>query len=234
MILPLDDSTDQSPVPQHELRRFFKDAADRIEGRAKQARRRGTVLAVGFFVGAYALIVIGVFRVTDITSMPYPRPTVAASVDATMQARLAALVSDARMVSEHSTPEDLAYINRQQAQLQENLAVWQRMRQIAPPERADVPDWYSSRGMAKVLSIVFLAVLAGVAIRVALMFWSYYARLAEFFDTQVDALRLSDGNADMAVEFMRHFSPNVIGLGPMPKAMQEAVADALSAVAKRA
>lgn len=78
-------------------------------------------------------------------------------------------------------------------------------------------------------AVVFVVLFIQIAIR----FMSYYARLAELYEAQADALRASDGDAEKAYRFIEHFSPSSIAFGSMPSTLYEKLLDTISTFSKR-
>jgi hypothetical protein len=74
----------------------------------------------------------------------------------------------------------------------------------------------------------------GIAILLVQIFVSsmrYYARLAELYDAQADALLASGGNPVIAGEFMEKFSPLSITFGKTPTSIYEKALDTIGTVA---
>lgn len=77
----------------------------------------------------------------------------------------------------------------------------------------------------------------GIAILVLQIFVNsmrYYARLAEFYDAQADALLASGNNPALASEFLEKFSPALIDFGKAPVSLYEKALDTVGKVAGRA
>lgn len=77
----------------------------------------------------------------------------------------------------------------------------------------------------------------GIAILVLQIFVNsmrYYARLAEFYDAQADALLASGNNPALASEFLEKFSPALINFGKTPLSIYEKALDTVGKVAGRA
>lgn len=70
-------------------------------------------------------------------------------------------------------------------------------------------------------------------IQISVQFMRYYARLAELYNTQADALRLCKGDTEVAFKFMEHFSPVSVELGKAPTTVYEKALDTISTVAKK-
>ena len=70
-------------------------------------------------------------------------------------------------------------------------------------------------------------------IQISVQFMRYYARLAELYNTQADALRVSNGDAEVAFKFMEHFSPANVELGKAPSTVYEKALETISNVAKK-
>ena len=59
----------------------------------------------------------------------------------------------------------------------------------------------------------------------------YYARLAEFYDAQADALLASGNHSHLAIDFLDRFSPTVIDFGKTPMSIYEKALDTVGKVA---
>lgn len=73
----------------------------------------------------------------------------------------------------------------------------------------------------------------GIAILVLQIFVNsmrYYARLAEFYDAQADALLASGNDPALAIEFLEKFSPASIDFGKAPVSIYEKALDAVAKV----
>jgi len=86
-----------------------------------------------------------------------------------------------------------------------------------------------STGVFSLGAVAFIILL----IQIAVMFMRYYARLAELYDAQSDALKASNGDSEKAFKFMEHFSPNAIEIGKTPTTLYEKALDTIQSVAKK-
>jgi len=92
------------------------------------------------------------------------------------------------------------------------------------------PDW-STIVASLALSVGSIGLLL-LVLQVIIAFIRYYARLAELYDAQADALEASDGSADDAYQFIERFSPAAVDFGRLPTPIYEKAIDALAQVAK--
>ncbi|MEB2499532.1 hypothetical protein [Burkholderia cenocepacia] len=75
-------------------------------------------------------------------------------------------------------------------------------------------------------------VIAILLIQIMVTFMRYYAQLAELYDAQALALEASNGNAEIAIKFAEHFSPNSITFGKMPVTLYEKSLDTIAELAR--
>ena len=74
----------------------------------------------------------------------------------------------------------------------------------------------------------------GIAILLVQIFVSsmrYYARLAELYEAQADALLASDGDHVIAAEFLERLSPLGVDFGKAPTSLYEKALDAIGKAA---
>lgn len=68
-------------------------------------------------------------------------------------------------------------------------------------------------------------------IQIGVSFMRYYARLAESYDAQAEALKASGGDPQLAYGFMQHMSPMSIDIGAAPQTLYEKALDTIKEVA---
>lgn len=73
--------------------------------------------------------------------------------------------------------------------------------------------------------------IAILVLQISVNSMRYYARLAEFYDAQADALLASGDNSHLAMEFLDRFSPTVIDFGRTPTSIYEKALDTIGKVA---
>jgi hypothetical protein len=61
----------------------------------------------------------------------------------------------------------------------------------------------------------------------------YYARLAELYAAQANALRASNGDPEVAFVFIQHFSPVSVDIGMAPSTVYEKAFETIRAVAEK-
>jgi hypothetical protein len=98
------------------------------------------------------------------------------------------------------------------------------------PEDANRQSWTSfvSTIVLSIGAVAFVLYLLSIAV----MFMRYYARLAELYDAQCDALNAADGDSEIAIKFMEHFSPSSVDIGKAPSTLYGKVLDTIQTVAK--
>lgn len=69
-------------------------------------------------------------------------------------------------------------------------------------------------------------------IQTAVTFMRYYARLAELYDAQADALEASEGDPETAYHFIEKFSPLGVEFGKLPTTLYEKSFDTIIEIAK--
>lgn len=85
-------------------------------------------------------------------------------------------------------------------------------------------------------TIAFSVAAIGFAvllIQILVQFMRYYARLAELYDAQADALRISNGDPKLAYEFISSFNPSSVELGSAPASVYEKALDVVSTMTKK-
>ena len=110
---------------------------------------------------------------------------------------------------------------------------YKAVRESQPPlasTREVGTDWPSTIS-SFALSVGTIGLLV-LVLQIIIAFIRYYARLAELYDAQTDALEASDGSADAAYQFIEKFSPAAIDFGRLPTPIYERAIDALAQVAK--
>lgn len=93
-----------------------------------------------------------------------------------------------------------------------------------------------SDGFTSVISAVAFSagavVVSILLIQICVTFIRYYAQLAELYDAQAGALEASDGDANLAIKFAEHFSPNSVTFGKLPTTLYEKSLDAITELAR--
>ncbi len=92
------------------------------------------------------------------------------------------------------------------------------------------------RSSAMIVSGIFSAGAIGLAVlllQISTNFIKYYIRVSELYDAQADALRLSDGNTDVALSMLKELSSERIEFGKTPLSVYEKAFEALSVVNKK-
>ena len=69
-------------------------------------------------------------------------------------------------------------------------------------------------------------------IQIAVQFMRYYAKLSELYSAQAEALRASDGDVEVAYNFIQHFSPTSVDIGSAPTTVYEKALDVVSNIAR--
>ena len=97
--------------------------------------------------------------------------------------------------------------------------------------------WPFSRPIASVrYTIAFSFGAVGfviLLIQISVQFMRYYARPAELYLAQADALRALGGDPSVAFEFIQHFSPASVELGKALASVYEKALETISSVYKR-
>ncbi|HHF2940181.1 hypothetical protein [Vibrio diabolicus] len=119
------------------------------------------------------------------------------------------------------------------ASLKEAFSNLEKTKKIFEKEKPPVStgsDWgfFVSSSVFSLGAIGFIILF----LNISLMFMRYYARLAELYDAQADALRASNGDVENAYKFLEHFSPNSIEIGRTPSTLYEKALDTIGNVAK--
>jgi hypothetical protein len=218
---------------------------ERLETRAKAARRRVKIVGLIMFSGIY-LVAIGMFfwitrdsagtQITwlaahstrDQIEVPFVRHVVA------IKEQLAPF----QIKKYGETPalpkvqaEEVARMNRE---LKIALDDLERAVKIADTNRT--PATAESKIVPVISTVVFslgAVTLLVLLIQIAVMFMRYYTRIAELYDAQADALRASGGDPKLAYGFLDHFSPNNIEIGKTPSTLYEKALDTVREALKQ-
>ena len=206
----------------------FAASIEALEIRAKRARR--TMLMIGsVLIVAVQILVMFIFyqyqdRETGIAFAGISFST--RSLSETLEARGAQLAEKLVGFEQDSVSDEKA-----EAKLKETILLLNELKSVNKP----TPE--SSGGLAVSLStIAFSFGAVGfviLLIQIAVQFMRYYARLAELYHAQADALRASGGNPVVAFKFIEHFSPSSIDIGKAPTSVYEKALETISTVAKK-
>ncbi|HHF3233006.1 TPA: hypothetical protein ACPJ2O_004617 [Vibrio diabolicus] len=118
--------------------------------------------------------------------------------------------------------------------LTEAFANLERARDLFKNEKDPAPkgtDWgyLVSSGIFSLGAIGLMVVM----LKISIMFMRYYARLAELYEAQADALRASNGDVEKAYKFLEHFSPNAIEINNAPVTLYEKALETIGSVANK-
>ncbi len=148
------------------------------------------------------------------------------SLSATLEARGAQLADSLLSLERNTVSNEVA-----EAKLKETITL------INDLKSSESSPQTASSGFASSLStIAFSFGAVGfviLLIQIAVQFMRYYARLAELYHAQADALRASGGDPLVAFKFIEHFSPSSIDIGKAPTSVYEKALDTISTVAKK-
>jgi len=81
------------------------------------------------------------------------------------------------------------------------------------------------------LSVGAIALII-LILQIAVTFMRYYARLAELYEAQADALEAAEGDPELAYQFIEKFSPLAVDFGKLPITLYEKSFDAVLDIAK--
>lgn len=199
----------------------FSASIEALENRAKKCRR--TMLMIG------ALIVVTTQVMVMMIFYQYQGAELQLKFDSfsisSALERRGSQLADQLISIEQDSAGDAS------AQLQETIKM------LGELKSQDKPNVSISNGFAGSLSTLafsFGAVAFVILIiQIAVQFMRYYARLSELYNAQADALRVSNGDPEIAFKFMEHFSPAGVELGKTPTTVYEKALDAISSVAKK-
>jgi len=107
---------------------------------------------------------------------------------------------------------------------------------IAIPERASIaiqPDTSFANSFSTIAFSIAIIGFAVLLIQIIVQFMRYYARLAELYEAQADALRASRGDPKVAYEFVQNFTPAAVELGKTPSTVYEKALEAVSNISKK-
>lgn len=205
-----------------------KRTADRIASRARRARGGLLLIALVMFLAIFLFASYGMnlyFNAQKYRAGLTPMQL----ADTELSARIQALLQSQVMRPDTSDEAQEQRAHASRIKIDETLAQWEHLKKIeaiSAPQDIQASPWLP---LVTEAAIAFgLLAFVGFSIQIGLMFMRYYARLAELYDTQVDALHLSGGDIPLAVTFMERFSPNSIDIGRSPKTVHEAVLESLS------
>ncbi|HHF2998044.1 TPA: hypothetical protein ACPJ01_004561 [Vibrio diabolicus] len=210
---------------KHELPKHmnFDSSIDALEARGRRARR--TMLMIGtallFVVQVLVMLIFYQYQDRDVSFAFSGR-----SLSATLEARGAQLADSLLSLERNTVSNEVA-----EAKLKETITL------INDLKSSESSSQTASSGFASSLStIAFSFGAVGfviLLIQIAVQFMRYYARLAELYHAQADALRASGGDPLVAFKFIEHFSPSSIDIGKAPTSVYEKALDTISTVAKK-
>lgn len=201
----------------------FDSSIDALEARGRRARR--TMLMIGtallFVVQVLVMLIFYQYQDRDVSFAFSGR-----SLSATLEARGAQLADSLLSLERNTVSNEVA-----EAKLKETITL------INDLKSSESSSQTASSGFASSLStIAFSFGAVGfviLLIQIAVQFMRYYARLAELYHAQADALRASGGDPLVAFKFIEHFSPSSIDIGKAPTSVYEKALDTISTVAKK-
>ncbi|ENJ7188375.1 hypothetical protein AB1740_004199 [Vibrio fluvialis] len=201
----------------------FNDSIEALEIRAKRARK--TMLMIGAILVLVIQILV-MFIFYQYQDREFSISFSGKSLSGTLEARGTQLAEQLLNMEQDSVSDEKA-----EAKLKETISL------INELKSASKPVTESSSGLAVSLStIAFSFGAVGfviLLIQIAVQFMRYYARLAELYHAQADALRASGGNPIVAFKFIEHFSPSSIDIGKSPTSVYEKALETISTVAKK-
>ncbi|HAS8201441.1 TPA: hypothetical protein I7683_22395, partial [Vibrio vulnificus] len=210
----------KNELPKH---MNFDSSIDALEARGRRARR--TMLMIGtallFVVQVLVMLIFYQYQDRDVSFAFSGR-----SLGATLEARGAQLADSLLSLERNTVSNEVA-----EAKLKETITL------INDLKSSESSSQTASSGFASSLStIAFSFGAVGfviLLIQIAVQFMRYYARLAELYHAQADALRASGGDPLVAFKFIEHFSPSSIDIGKAPTSVYEKALDTISTVAKK-
>jgi hypothetical protein len=238
-------------MPETQIPSVFSETIDRLETRAKHARRRVKWVAMILFTGIYAVaagIVIWQSRYPDLPrsvgfigpwgesrsrlEAPFARHVIR------IKEQLAGPAPNLKGVASAEVKGFVPPAGQEASRLNQELKValddLERAVRIVDASKQDAEP-HSTIGpiistvVFSLGAVTFLVLL----IQIAVMFMRYYTRLAELYDAQADALRASGGDPKLAYGFLEHFSPNSIEIGKSPTTLYEKALDTIKEVARK-
>ncbi len=222
------DSIENNSGPELPKKMDFYESIKALEVRAKRARR--TMLMIGaVLVIVIQILVMFIFYQYQDQEFSFDKATLSfspISLNDSLEARGAQLANRLVAIENDSVSAEQA-----QTKLQETIALLKELQSTNKTQTG------SSSGFAFNLStIAFSFGAVGfviLLIQIAVQFMRYYARLAELYHAQADALRASGGNPVVAFKFIEHFSPSSIDIGKSPTSVYEKALETISSVAKK-
>jgi hypothetical protein len=201
----------------------FDASIEALETRAKRARK--TMLMIGAIL-IMVIQVLVMFIFYQYQDRDFSLSFSGRSLSGALEARGAQLADRLINIEQDSVSDEKA-----QAKLKETITLINELKSSTKPASE------SSAGLAVSLStIAFSFGAVGfviLLIQIAVQFMRYYARLAELYHAQADALRASGGNPIVAFRFIEHFSPSSIDIGKSPTSVYEKALETISTVAKK-
>jgi len=222
----------------------FSQTIERLELRAKRARRRVLVIGVLLVVSVmllFSLLTSGILNQSriaiDVMELKFRDSR--SDVESVLERRASMLLEELigprykREEFKSPTKERAVEISKELDEVFSDLEQYRKIKEIG---KQDAPVSTSSGISSVIGSAVFsLGAVAFVVllIQIAVSFMRYHTRLSELYEAQADALRASSGVPSRAISFMEHFSPNSIELGKAPTTLYEKALDTVREVAKK-
>ncbi|MCX8890511.1 hypothetical protein NOK91_25580 [Vibrio parahaemolyticus] len=210
----------KNELPKH---MNFDSSIDALEARGRRARRTMLMIGTALLCVVQILVVLIFYQYQDRdVSFAFS----SRSLSATLEARGAQLADSLLSLEKNIVSNEIA-----ETKLKETITL------INDLKSSESSSQTPSSGFASSLStIAFSFGAVGfviLLIQIAVQFMRYYARLAELYHAQADALRASGGDPIVAFKFIEHFSPSSIDIGKAPTSVYEKALDTISTVAKK-
>jgi len=216
----------------------FRETIDRLRERATKARR-----TVSFIVGVLMAVIAGVVTI-DLNELRLEQYSSAKSIAATYasifpsQAALSRKVETlvekqigAAVVPANFAPPSKADYDALDQDIKTAIEQFDAMNKTlaGASNGGGLSGWNSI--VKTVITNLGAIAFALLFIQVALNFMRYYARLAEQYDGQADALLAADGDTEKAKELLPLFVPSSIDFGKVPVSLAEKTLDTMKDVA---
>lgn len=231
----------------------FSHAIASLENRASSARRSVRYLTVSLFTFiaiVFSIVIYNVFGVSNATSVvlgeafySFNDEGKSKSYSQIFNERASYLFDQLRIVESFDQPKNGSsvvspemtdaskYIQEEISLGLKNLESVERIMNMreSPKDNTPVITSTISSAIFSLGGVAFVVML----IQIMVSFMRYHSRLAELYDAQADALRASNGNAELAYKFFEHFSPNSVELGKVPTTLYEKALDTIKEVATK-
>ena len=221
----------------------FDGAILRLHQRARNARRRILIVGLILLVGVVTVAGISVSEAIS-RSRDNMMPIISSMVTAQFATPEAELTKKIKLLIEQqigpTTPTDSKFVPLPRSdydyltqEIDRTINQLDRVQHSAAETRVNQNDIERWEPIVNSFLIGAGAISFGILfIQIALNFMRYYARLAELYDAQADALLASRGDADKAYVLLQQFSPNAIEMGKTPTTLYEKALEAITEVAK--